>query len=377
MPHTPESAPGRAIGWGRAWRSRPRDVRCARFTGAMNATAERTWRVEAAVAFPTEIALGPGGGLPAKLEPRSRMPTGTVVMNGVRIGLRPATGEETTAREQNPGIAWGIVMVEVTAPDPSTAHRRAIEAVEPLVESLSFQLQVSLRVFGIRATDVTTPVTVGETREFGQFSGYPLKRFRPATVQMSGVLTQTVPALVGLPVLDRRQRAALDWYLKALAAQFEVDQFIFLWIAFEILSDRSDFRVEGPLITRCQHEIAECPICGKPTTRIVQGETRRRFLIDIGEIEADVAAELWKARQILHGAEEFDSAVMDRLAALAQVLRAVVNAVLKEALGLAADAVPIVEHGHLGISPDMGVGGTHVIRERDLAWPSPAVSWPE
>ena len=336
----------------------------------MEEAADRTWRVKAFMAFPTEIPLAPDGGLPERLEPVSRVPAQPHVISGVRMGLWPASEDEQKGRDSHPNWSWGALIAEVAASDTQTAFERAVDAMETAVESLSFQLQTPLQIQSIEAFDVTRPVELAQEREFGTWTGYPLRRFRPASVQMTGVLTQLIPDLtVELGALDRRQRAALDWYLKALAAPFQVDQFMFLWIAFEILSDLSELSVEGPLRTRCQHEIAECPVCGKPTTRVVQGATRQKFLEEGFGIDATVARELWRTRQILHGAEEFDSGVMDRLAELSQVLRAVVNHFLKTALGAPAEAPPIVAFGQASISPHMGLGGTRRVEERDLTWP--------
>jgi hypothetical protein len=345
----------------------------ALYSITMEKTVERSWRVEAIMAFPTEIPLAPGGGLPERIEPQSRVPSQTHDVCGTRVGLRPATDAEAEHREQHPNFSWGTMIAEVTAPEAAVAYERAVDAMEAVVESLSFQIQSPLQIHGIEAIDVTPPVEVGDDREFGQLTGYPLRRFRPASLQMTGVWTQVVPDLgVELATLDRRQRAALDWYLKALAAPYQVDQFMFFWIALEILSDLSPVKVEGPLIARCQHEIAQCPTCGKPTTRVVQGASRQRYLMEGFGIPEQLARELWKTRQILHGAEEFDSSVMDRLAELSQVLRAVVNAAIKDALGLPPDAPPIVQYGQTAISPHMGLGGTRRVEQSDLDWPDAA-----
>ena len=77
-----------------------------------------------------------------------------------------------------------------------------------------------------------------------------------------------------------------------------------------------------------------------------------------------------KLGQILHGAADFDSALMDRLADLSQVLRAVVTAALKGALGAPPDYPPIVQYGQLSVSPHMGLGGERSIENGDLDWPS-------
>ena len=249
--------------------------------------------------------------------------------------------------------------------------------MEAAIESMSFQLQAPLQIEGIHAIDVTPPVAVGDEREWSQMTAFPLRRYAPASIQMQGIWTAPSPDLTVPPApLDRRHRAALDWSLKAIAAAFQIDQFMFLWIAFEILSDlHPEFQVTGPLKVNCGHEIASCPQCDRATTRPIQGPTRQRFLTDGFGIEPDTARELWKARQIMHGAEEFDSAVMDRLAELNQILRAVVNHALKLALGIGPNEPPVVQFGQFAIAPHIGLDGTGEITETDLT-PSPRDSGP-
>jgi len=55
----------------------------------------------------------------------------------------------------------------------------------------------------------------------------------------------------------------LRWFVKALGTDLLHDQFIFLWMALEILCDDSDVRVEEPYVGPCQHQIPECPECGR------------------------------------------------------------------------------------------------------------------
>jgi len=83
-------------------------------------------------------------------------------------------------------------------------------------------------------------------------------------------------------------------------------------------------------------------------------------------VDAEIAREIWSARQIMQGARHFDSAIMDRLDALSQVLRAVINSALKDAQGIPSASPPLVAPGGLSVGPHMAVGGTSAIDADDL-----------
>ncbi len=76
--------------------------------------------------------------------------------------------------------------------------------------------------------------------------------------------------------------------------------------------------------------------------------------------------ELWRMRQMMHGAIDFDLQKLVRLPALVQILRAAVAARLKEALGIPADFAPIVQQEGLMIHPSAVVGGTQALTADDV-----------
>jgi len=331
----------------------------------------RLWRVEALVPFPTEIPLGPDGGLPEQLEPQPRITTQAGHIDGIRVGLRPVPPEDLPGVPADLRWSWGAVALETDALDGQRAIDAAMEPLEAALESLSFQLQVPLQIQSIEALDVTPPITEGDERPtliYPIGADYPLRRYRPASVQMSGVETQRHPSLgLTLAQLNNRERAALDWYLKALAAPFQMDQFIFLWIASEVLWTQSGISVEGPYRADCGHEIPNCPTCDRTTSRQVRGRSIQRFFVEVFGIQQDTARRLWRARQVIHGAERFDSMLIDTLDELIQILRTGVNASLKRALGTRPADPPLVAAGQLSVAPQMALGGTRKVAPADLA----------
>jgi len=217
--------------------------------------------------------------------------------------------------------------------------------------------------------DLTGSPVVGEERAYAQWSGFATPTFRPTSVPMQSLVGRLIPDLsVDLDPSDPRANRALDWYLKALTALFEADHFIFLWIACELLAADSDLQVREPYRgPACGHIIDTCPECRAPTTKPVQGQSMRRWLTEGFAIDEDVAKRIWSARQMLHGAFAFDSAVMDELPELAQWLRAVVVTEIKRRLGVAEEEPPFAAPMGLSVSPYMGLGGTAKVSERDLS----------
>ncbi len=328
----------------------------------------RTWRVACYLVVPSYIPLGPNGEPPERLEPISRI-AGSQETNvaGHIVSLREVEAPDGIQRDLR--ITWAELFLKVEAKKGSEAIEAAMPIIEEAIESLSFQLQAALAPASMEALDITPPVQAGEERPNALFplpEGYPIRRFKPASNIMSGASATLNASLdTDLAALNRRERAALDWYLKALAASFQVDQFIFFWIAFEIFSDQSGHRQEAPLVLRCQHELTNCPECGASTSRTVQGASRKKFLVEQGA-SAEDANKLWNARQILHGAKDFDSQVMDDLPRLCHLLRSVVNANLKKALGVEADSLPRVDPSGLSIQPHIGLGGRRKVERDDL-----------
>ena len=149
------------------------------------------------------------------------------------------------------------------------------------------------------------------------------------------------------------------------------DQFIFLWIALDLFRGMSGIGVTTHYRGRCGHTIATCPECAEPLEREVQGESVKRYLTSRFGIEEQTATQLWKARQIMHGAVPFDSQVMRKLGELVQVVRAVIAVELKAHRGLTSKDLPVVQMGVASINPVFtGLDGMAEVSEDDLAWPA-------
>jgi hypothetical protein len=206
---------------------------------------------------------------------------------------------------------------------------------------------------------------VGEERGFAQWSGFATPTFRPASIPMQSLVGRLIPDIdIDLDPEDPRANRALDWYLKSLTANFETDQFIFLWIASEILAANSGFEITEPYVSKCGHQITDCPQCGSPTERPVQGQSMKRWLVQGFGVDHDLAERMWQARQVLHGAQAFDSEIMENLTELVQCLRAVVVTSLKQRLGMPDDQPPFAFASGLSISA--GMQGMTKVSEQDL-----------
>jgi hypothetical protein len=335
--------------------------------------AIKTWQTTADLLFPNEFAVDVVDGaprLPDRLEPQSRIPTQQRDFAGATVFIRPGDPQRVPAVETD--LRWAVaaltVRVESDAEDAGTAADAAVPYLDRVLEALSFQMQFSLQIQGLEGIDLTGPPEVGDEREFFRWSGFATPTFRPTSVPMQSLIGRQIPDLmVDLDPADQRANRALDWYLKALTAQFEADHFIFLWIAAEILAADSDLKVSEPYRgPACGHVISHCPQCDAETTKPVQGASIKRFFTEGFGVDENIAKRLWRARQMLHGAYDFDSKVMSELAGLSQHLRAVVVAALKPRIGIPDHEPPFAASTGLSIAPFMGVGGTRKVTQRDL-----------
>ena len=260
--------------------------------------------------------------------------------------------------------------VDLVADVPAGAEpHSAIELFTPVFESLidliAFEMAAVPAIGQVDIIDITRPVAVGDQRTEVTFSGPPYDRYMRSVelLTIQGRLIGELPESLDIP--DSKAAAVLRWFVKALGTNLHHDQFIFLWIALEILCDASDVRVEEPYVGPCQHQIPECPDCGRATTKMVRGATIKKFLQSYG-VTAHQAKQLWQMRQLMHGAIPFDSKKLENLGELLQPLRAVVAAGLKSKLGKTPTDPPIVAVGGYSIHPAMGLGGSRQITEDDI-----------
>jgi len=141
---------------------------------------------------------------------------------------------------------------------------------------------------------------------------------------------------------SRKQIASLEWYHKALAAQFDVDRFIFFWIALEILFKLDGTEENAPYKAQCGHEIPHCPTCNKSTNKFVMGKSLKSYLIDKCNTDKKTADQLWRFRQVIHGEAENS---LEDTAGLCLHLHVAVTSALCRILNMHPIAVPRVTVG--------------------------------
>jgi hypothetical protein len=210
----------------------------------------QTWQVTADVVFPNHFPVETGEEgkpkLPEQLRPESRIPTGHREIDSAKIFIYEGDRQSIPQIRDDLRFSLGQLAVrfDSDAEDPMAATQEAMPFLDRVLESLSFQMQTALQIYGVRAIDLTGSPIEGEERDYAQWSGFATPTFRPTSVPIQSLVGRIVPDLgVDLEPGDARANRALDWYLKALTAPFEADHFIFLWIACEILAAESELKV--------------------------------------------------------------------------------------------------------------------------------------
>jgi hypothetical protein len=327
----------------------------------------RLWRIRTVLLVPMYTLSGTDGGLPETLEFESRLPEQAKAYGDVTVAIQqPVDDKLAGLYGDNPQVETVWLVADVPAGDePFSAVEKLAPIFEELIDLLMFEMGSRLGIGQMDVTDITPPLTIGEDRATALFTAPPFHR-HSQSVDMQVIQGRLIGQLPdSLDAGDSKTAAVLRWFVKSLGTNLLHDQFIFLWIGLEILCDASEVRIEEPYVGRCGHEIANCPDCDEPTTRMVRGATIRAFLEELG-VDEEQAKRLWQMRQLMHGAIPFDSDKLSDLGALVQPLRAVVAAGLKARLGKEPADPPIVAPSGFSIHPAMAMQGSGQVTEEDI-----------
>jgi|SRR6187549_1100336 len=328
--------------------------------------AARLWRVRALIFGPAYFTPAPDGGLPEQLEFHSRLPPQAREYQGIPVAIQELPEDFAKANATPPGIKPVYFVADLEAADVDEAAAKVGPVFEAITDLMSFDMGAPLTIGQVEISDITPPIAIGDERETSIYGAPPPFSLSARSIEMQAIQGRMLGQLpASLEIDDSKVAAALRWFVKALGTDLLHDQFIFLWIALESLCDTSEIKVLAPYVGPCHHEIAACPECERPTTRMVRGATMRAFLEHFGISESQ-AKELWAMRQLMHGAIPFDSLKLKNLGALVQSLRAVVASGLKERLGTRADEPPLVAASGASIHPALGASGTGEVTEEDL-----------
>jgi hypothetical protein len=247
--------------------------------------------------------------------------------------------------------------IQTIAESAQSALKGSRKLLEDICDDLAFQLQLPVPIITLEVVDITEPTAEGETREvlsYGAPGGYRHTKFQ-ASATLPVEIVENSPGLKANYSIDRHTRAAIRWYHKALAAPYEIDRFVFLWIALEIIWKETDIKEKKVYRNNCGHEIPNCPTCNKTTEQVVNGASLKQFLVESLSVSAEQAKALWKFRQAVHGANDLSDAKNEDLTTLVMVLKAAVSLGLKRLQGIPDHANPIVASQGVAIGIDFGL----------------------
>jgi hypothetical protein len=212
---------------------------------------------------------------------------------------------------------------------------------------------------------MTPPVSVGIERDLfvsKYFSGKFIPAFPPTNVD-----TSLHPQLdLSLEKASAKTRAALRWYIKGLAATYEVDKFMFFWIALEILLAQSEVSVVVPYQAPCGHEILNCPICQEPTSKKLTGQSIKKLLVEKANTPQETANKLWQFRQLVHGKKDLTYEDMRDLPMMSNSLRKALLVLLKSSLGWPLDQPPKMMPVGSGIITSHVINSKHTLDTYDI-----------
>lgn len=248
----------------------------------------------------------------------------------------------------------------ITANNINEVMSKFEPTLEVFISNLQIQYQLPIYIYNLEVEDITDPIQVGVEKEILTFvQGYRLPKDR-ITLPTNDILPAVFPAVAGTnPNLNKKELTILKWYTNSLSFNADADRFICLWICLEQLSNEYKSEILAPLKTICNHEISECPICGKSIKKETQGIKFVEYLKKELHINEDISKDLWEARQIVHGASYKGKNGFDKV--LAELHKGILRKV-KEILHLKDTDPPIISNQeNTIIIPTFWLTGRHVV----------------
>jgi hypothetical protein len=329
-----------------------------------------TWRVTTLLFFPKYEANRSAVGETLQFE--SRLPEQARKYGGIPVAVRKPAAEIVAMFPPGQWRELIELIADVQVPANEHSYADAVERLGPVFETmldlLAFEMAAVPNAAQVDMINISPPVSAGDERRSFSFSEPPFDRYMRANElsanegRIIGELPESVDGL------ESKTSAVLRWYVKSISTNVLHDQFMFLWIALEILCGLTpSARVDEVFVARCGHAIPKCPECGKSTAKKVEGSTKKAFLESYGVPPAKTR-ELWRMRQMMHGEVMFDSKEVKGLSGLVPPLRAVVAADLKKRLGKSATEPPIVApQATVTYHPAMAMGGHRTVTAADIS----------
>lgn len=188
-----------------------------------------TWEITSKILFPlAQTATGENGELPKKLHFESRFVDGNEVkIDDVTITIKKSASED----EQfalNSGSAQmepALLICTIDEDDGMKAMQRSIPYIEWACDQLSYLSQHPIKV-------VSTELCKKDNTQNKDIFLIPIQsaKFRKS-IYMNTITPKIIPLWPFPAHFTERDFAMLRWYHKSLAAEYEVDRFVFFGYA--------------------------------------------------------------------------------------------------------------------------------------------------
>ena len=300
----------------------------------------KIWEVRSEIIFPkAQIAKGKDGGLPKKLKFVSRYIEDSIIeIEEAKLFLKKWEGEPTPGNNNIQGVICESVMLvcSLSGNDGFAAMEKAMQYIEWACDQLSFYAQFPVTIVSSQLVSLDD-----ETEKY--IFPFPKQSAKFRSSRYGNTRGSVMIPLVPTPKhFTERDLAALRWYHKSLAATYEVDRFVFLWVCLEISCKIAGDSVKAHYIGSCGHVIESCPHCGKSTEREVNGKTLQSFLAEKLNVDKDSAKKLWRFRQLLHGQNKLTEESSKEMENLIMILKSAICLALKRRFGFKDQDPPIV-----------------------------------
>lgn len=333
----------------------------------------RLWRIRALIPYPLEqvAPMDPKtGGLPNQLKWESRVVEATKVINDIEISLRRVNASDHWQSHHYGAITEPVEIQLAVLEDEATLALEKVDLLlEDICDDLSFRLQIPVPIYQLEIIDITGHPRPGDEREYLLFPypiGYKHSKFGE-TAYLNTTSTEKRPELrVDFSTLTDRDRAVMRWYHKAIASTSETDRFLFLMICLEILVEEYADQVKAPYKTKCGHDIYNCPECGESIELVVNGATLRKFLIEKFGMDEKTARDMWRLRQMVHGANDLSGEKMKKVPEVCRAQKCCVALGVKQKLGIPVECPPFFGVDGPSVSTQVTLIGRRVIGESDL-----------
>ena len=293
------------------------------------------WEFEIELCIPkAQTAIGQKGSLPEKCKYETLIGSFDNATNISDVAFQfaswPVDRESLAPKDSWPLLYESVLLVaKLDAADFNHALQKVSDGLEKICDQLTFYVQNPVAALSVIVSSPEGAKTLHPNDLILRSSmNMPINRGAEMGADCRWLSVELCKDLE-----DRKIDAALRWYRKAISETHIEDRFIHLWICLEIMCKQAGIKVIKPyVVEKCRHIIKECPQCHAPTDKMVQGDTIKSFLEQLG-INKETAGKLWDVRQMVHG-QSLNQKLQGEFHGLSSSLYTAVTDAIKRSLDL-------------------------------------------